>query len=76
MSEIVLHKFDLNAPGAFQRIVNHMTNHERNQWARMEYPGLKKKDALLLSRLSIAAAAMRRITGYVTTLGDPLRFEP
>lgn len=27
-----------------QRLVNRMTNHQRNQWARAGYPGLKKHE--------------------------------
>lgn len=29
---------------AFQAIVQKMTNHQRNQWARAGYPGLRHKD--------------------------------
>jgi hypothetical protein len=33
----------------FQKTVNAMTNHDRNQWARAGYPGLKKKDLSALN---------------------------
>ena len=28
----------------FNAVVNTMSNHQRNQWARAGYPGLRKKD--------------------------------
>ena len=28
----------------FNAVVNAMSNHQRNQWARAGYPGLRKKD--------------------------------
>jgi len=29
---------------SFNTVVNVMSNHERNQWARTGYPGLREKD--------------------------------
>ena len=29
---------------SFNTVVNVMSNHERNQWARAGYPGLREKD--------------------------------
>lgn len=40
----------------FHQVVNGMTNHERNLWARAKYPGLKKKDAGAVAEFCPAAA--------------------
>ena len=45
----------------FNDLVNKMTNHERNQWARAGYPGLRRKDVEELR--PHARAAHRRLTG-------------
>lgn len=66
--------FDLKARGAFHVLTNTLTNHERNIWARKGYPGLRKKDPEPLAKMF--PAAIRRITGYVTTLDDPLGTTP
>lgn len=51
----------------FQGIVNGMTNHERNQWARAGYPGLRPAhDEKLLHRwlLSHRAAGVARVAQH------------
>ena len=44
----------------FEQVVNKMTNHERNQWARAGYPGLRKKDIVML--VPYASAAIHQAT--------------
>ncbi len=51
----------------FNDLVNKMTNHERNQWARAGYPGLQRKEVKKL--LPFAQAAERRLTGKYIVLG-------
>ena len=45
----------------FNALVDKMTNHERNLWARAGYPGLEHKNMSLL--LPYARAAQARLTG-------------
>ena len=53
---------------AFNALVNKMTNHERNLWARAGYPGLLHKEIKKL--LPYADAAERRLTGKWITLRE------
>lgn len=53
----------------FNDLVNKMTNHERNQWARASYPSLIDKDVEQL--LPHAQAAYRRLTDTYMILGQP-----
>ena len=45
----------------FNDLVNKMTNHERNLWAKDKYPGLRRKDVKLLLPKPYAKAAENRI---------------
>ena len=69
MIEITMTPFDPKAGNAWRRITNTLTNWERNQWARKGYPGLKRHDAAIVAKMF--PAAVRRITGYVTTFDRP-----
>ncbi len=51
----------------FQKLVNKMTNYERNQWARAGYPGLRPEQIDKL--MPYAQAAHRRLTGTYLVLG-------
>ena len=45
----------------FNMLVDKMTNHERNLWARAGYPGLRGKE---IDKLEPYAHAARRRIGY------------
>lgn len=51
--------FEDSQKNLFRAVVEKMTNHERNLWARAGYPGLKHKETEKLK--PYAAAAIRRL---------------
>jgi len=54
------------------QLINAMTNHNRNQWARQGYPGLKRRDVAGFAKAmpSMYAMLVRRLTGNVLSLSD------
>lgn len=61
---------DAHSKERFQFIVNAMTNHERNLWARAGYPGLQKSEIEKLK--PFAQAANRRRTGKIISLREAI----
>lgn len=45
----------------FNTVVNIMTNHERNQWARKKYPGLREKDPTGPAKFIAAPRLLNRL---------------
>ena len=47
----------------FNAVVNIMTNHVRNQWARAGYPGLRAKDPTGPARFISPPLLLQKLTG-------------
>lgn len=46
----------------FNTVVNVMSNHQRNQWARAGYPGLRQKDPTGPAKFIPAPKLLHRLT--------------
>ena len=57
----------------FVALVNKMTNHERNQWARAGYPGKELVGGNIDALMPFAQAAARRLDGTHVCLAEPAR---
>jgi hypothetical protein len=69
-TDITYKPFDLKAPGAYDRLVETMSNHDRSIWGRAGYPKDVDKIVKMFPHL------VRRITGFVTTIDEPNRIAP
>ena len=66
MMQINMPEYDYDNPQSYMSLVNAMTNHERNLWARAGYPGQKQKSARAIAEF--CPATVNRRTGYVSLL--------